>query len=281
MSSIKEKIAEVLRELGIDWVRGFEERDPQYLAVARLCRELRHDVETTLKLTILNALVSYQLTGKGEDHWNYFANYFIVNKPADLCRDFINYVMNSRYLARYRDSRIRRIQNACPQIARLGISNYLSDLTSLWKLLSKVTNTSGDEKTIVFAVKMAYYVGRVCGFDVSVPMEIPIPVDYRVTVITICSGLMPVMGGLDNVAGLARELMTRRRAEIQGIWSEIGRLSGVPPLNLDSVVWVLGGLLINSSFSMNKAINGAKALNIYNGRVLELLHLLGGRCIDR
>ncbi len=84
------------------------------------------------------------------------------------------------------------------------------------------------------------------------------------------------------MTGLARELMTRRRAEIQGIWSEIGRLSGgVPPLNLDSVVWVLGGLLINSSFNMNKAINGAKTLNIYNEKVLELLHLLGGRCIDR
>lgn len=81
----------------------------------------------------------------------------------------------------------------------MSISNYLGDLVSLWRLLSKVTNTRGDEKTIVFAVKMAYYVGRACGLDVSAPMEIPIPVDYRVTVITICSGLMPVMGDLNNV----------------------------------------------------------------------------------
>lgn len=208
MSGVKEKIAGVLRELGINWVRDFEERDPQYLAVAGLCRALGHDVETTLKLTILNALISYQLTGKGEDHWNYFANYFIGNKPVDLCRDFINYVINSRYLARYRESRIRRVQNVCPQMAGLSLGNYLNDLESLWKLLSRVTNARGDEKTIVFAVKMAYYVGRACGLDISVPMDIPIPVDYRVTVITICSGLIPVVGSPNNVADLARDLMT-------------------------------------------------------------------------
>lgn len=82
MNSVKERIASLLRGLGINWVRGgFEERDPQYLTVARLCRGFGHDVEVALRLTILNALVSYQLAGKGEDHWNYFANYFIGNKP--------------------------------------------------------------------------------------------------------------------------------------------------------------------------------------------------------
>ena len=281
MSSTKEKIAEILHKLGINWVRDFETKDPQYIAVSRLCRGLEHDVEMALKLTVLNALVSYQLTGKGEDHWNYFANYFIRNRPTDLCSDFINYIINSRYLARFRDSRLKRIKGVCPRVAGLSISNYLSDLSSLWRLIARITNTRGDEKTIVFAVKMAYYVGRACGFDVNVPMDIPIPVDYRVTVITICSGLMPVMGSPNNVADLARELMTRRRAEIQRAWSEVSRLSGIPPLNLDSIIWVLGGLLINSSFNVDKAIDEAKALNMYNEKIPELLHLLGGRCIDR
>ncbi len=283
MNSVKERIASLLRGLGINWVRGgFEERDPQYLTVARLCRGFGHDVEVALRLTILNALVSYQLAGKGEDHWNYFANYFIGNKPVNLCEDFINYVMSSRYLVRYRDSRVRRIRNVCPQIAKLSLSRYLNDLSSLWRLLSNITKTRGDEKTIVFAVKMAYYVGRACGLEVLVPMEIPIPVDYRVTVITICSGLITVtVSPPDNAADLARELMTRRRAEIQHVWNEIGRLSGIPPLNLDSVVWVLGGLLINSSFNIDKAINEARALGAFNEKVSELLHLFGGRCVER
>ena len=281
MSSTKEKIAEILRRLGINWVRDFEVRDPQYIAVFRLCRGLGYDVEMALKLTVLNALVSYQLTGKGEDHWNYFANYFIRNRPTDLCSDFVNYIINSRYLARFRDSRLKRIKGVCPQMAGLSISNYLSDLALLWRLIARITNTRGDEKTIVFAVKMAYYVGRACGLDVNVPMDIPIPVDYRVTVITICSGLMPVMGSPSNVTDLARELMTRRRAEIQRAWNEVSRLSGIPPLNLDSIIWVLGGLLINSSFNVDKAIDEAKALNMYNEKIPELLHLLGGRCIDR
>lgn len=280
VGGVKERIAEVLRGLGINWVRDFEERDPQFIAVSRLCRGLNNDVETTLKLTILNALISYQLTGKGEDHWNYFANYFLSNKPGDVCGDFINYVMKSRYLARYRDSRLRRVRTTCPQLVGLTISNYLSDLASLWRLLSRITKTRGDEKTIVFAVKMAYYVGRACGLEVSVPMEVPIPVDYRVTVITLCSGLISAVVDRRNVTSLARELMTRRRSEIQGVWGEVGRLSGIPPLNLDSIIWVLGGLLINSSFNVGRAINELGRLEIHDERIPELLHLLGGRCLD-
>ena len=280
MSSVKGRIAELLRGLGIGWVREFEERDPQYIAISRLCSGLGHDVETVLKLTILNALISYQLTGKGEEHWNYFADYFINNKPTDLCRDFMNYVINSRYLARYRDSRLRRVRNTCPQVARLGVGNYLGDLMALWRFIARAANARGEEKTIVFAVKMAYYVGRACGLNINVPMDIPIPVDYRVTVITLCSGLTPITVSRHDVTSLARELMTRRRAEIQGVWGEIGRLSGIPPLNLDSVVWVLGGLLINSSFNLDRAIEGSRRLGIYNEEVTELLHLLGGRCVD-
>ncbi len=277
----KEKIALILRELGIEWIRRFEEGDPQFLSISRLCGGLNNDINVALRLTVLNALISYQLTGKGEDHWDYFANYFIRNQPSDLCNDFINYVMNSRYLSRYRGLRIRRIRTACPRLANLDAGKYLSDLTSLWRFLSSAVNAHGEEKTVVFAAKMAYYVGRACGLDVNVPMDIPIPVDYRVTVITICSGLIPIADDSLNVRQLAGEIMVRRRREIQDVWNEIGRLSGVPPLNLDSVIWVLGGLLINSSFNMSKVINGLSGLGIHDKRVHELLYLLGGRCINR
>lgn len=280
--NVKERIALILRELGIEWVRRFEERDPQFLSISRLCNGLNNDIGVTLRLTVLNALISYQLTGKGEDHWDYFANYFIRNRPSDLCNDFIGYVMNSKYLARYRSSRIRRIRNACPRLTNLDAGKYLHDLTSLWRFLSSVVNAHGNEKTVVFAVKIAYYVDRACGLDVNVPMDIPIPVDYRVTVITICSGLIPIASNSLNARQLAGEIMVRRRQEIQDVWNEVGRLSGIPPpLNLDSVIWVLGGLLINSSFEMNKAINGLSGLGIRDKRVNELLYLLGGRCINR
>ncbi|MGC9152303.1 MAG: N-glycosylase/DNA lyase [Vulcanisaeta sp.] len=280
-NDIKSNIASTLRDLGIGWVRSFEENDPQYVAIGNLCSEIK-DEEVALKLTIMNALISYQLSGKGEDHWDYFANYFIKNKPKNLCNDFINYIISSKYLVRYRDSRIKRINNVCPKIINLKLTNYLSnnDLSALWTTLAKILNASGDEKTIVFAVKMAYYLGRACGHDINVPMDIPIPVDYRVTVITICSGLLPIVGISVNAKGIAKEIMVRRRKEIQGIWNEIGRLSGIPPLNLDSVIWVLGGLLINSSFSINNAIRKSVDLGIdMNDKVIRLLHLLGGRCI--
>ena len=278
LGDVGSAIASVLRKLGIDWIRQFEERDPQFIAIARLCNGLR-DVNLTLKLTILNSLVSYQLVGKGEDHWNYFANYFINNKPGNLCRDFQNYVFNSKYLARYRDARIKRVENVCPKIVNRDLTIYARDMLGLWRFITNTVGGSGEEKTVVFSVKMSYYVYRACGFETAIPMEIPIPVDYRVSVITICSGLLP-MGSLYDLGKMVREVMVKRRREIQNAWGEIGKLSGIPPLNLDSVVWVLGGLLINSSFNINGTIDSLRKLGIHeNEDVIELLHLLGGRCM--
>ncbi len=277
---VKNSIASILRKLGIDWVRQFEERDPQFIVITKLCSALR-DVNTVLKLTILNSLVSYQLTGKGEDHWEYFVNYFISNKPRDLCSDFLDYVVGSKYLARFRESRVKRVRGVCPKIVNWDLANYVKDLLGLWRAITRIVGGSGEEKTIVFSVKMAYYVYRACGFSVAVPMEIPIPVDYRVSLVTICSGLLQ-MGPLTNPSKLAREVMVRRRREIQGVWSEVGRLSGIPPLNLDSVVWVLGGLLIDSSFRISDAVAGLRGLGVgVDESVIELLHLLGGRCIAK
>ncbi|MFB6469981.1 MAG: N-glycosylase/DNA lyase [Vulcanisaeta sp. AZ3] len=278
--NVKNTIASTLHELGIEWIRKFEEKDPQFLAIKRLC-DVTHDLGVTLKLTILNALISYQLTGKGEDHWNYFANYFISNKPSDLCRDFTNYTMSSKYLARYKASRIKRINTVCPKLIKLDLTDYIKDLVKLWRLINEIVGGSGDEKTIVFSVKMAYYVSRTCGHSIEVPMEIPIPVDYRVTVITICSGLINI-NNEKSATELAKEIMIKRKKEIQEIWSDIAKSSGVPPLNLDSVVWVLGGLLINSYFNINEAINKLRQFGIpINDGVVRLLHLLSGRCIAR
>ncbi len=57
-----DRIASLIREMGLDTVRRFEERDPQYVAISRLCSSVG-DKCTALALTTLNSLVSYMLTG--------------------------------------------------------------------------------------------------------------------------------------------------------------------------------------------------------------------------
>ncbi|WP_069807359.1 N-glycosylase/DNA lyase [Vulcanisaeta thermophila] len=282
MSDVIREFASELRSLGLDFILRFEERDPQYIAIHNLCRGLGR-LDQVLALTVLNALVSYQLTGKGENHWNYFSKYFVKNKPGnDLCGDFTKYVLTSRYLIRFRESRVNRIRRVCDPLVRSLISNaeaYLVDLDKLWRLITRVLGVRGNEKTVVFAVKMAYYVGRACGLNIRVPMDIPIPVDFRVTVITICSGLLGAFTG--DPRELASVWMSRRRDEIQGVWGEVSRASGIPPLNLDSLIWVLGGGLIDSSFNLERALSYVESLGVDSGRVRRLMELMASQCEPR
>jgi Domain of unknown function (DUF1886). len=37
LGDVRGAIASVLRKLGIDWIRQFEEKDPQFIAITRLC----------------------------------------------------------------------------------------------------------------------------------------------------------------------------------------------------------------------------------------------------
>ena len=236
------KLSEVLRELSLSDVLAFEERDPQFIVVKKLCTAL-NDPGLVAVLVAMNSVVSYMLTGRGEKHWGYFSEYFSRNRPSDLCRDFKAYVMKSPYLARGRDVKVNRIDRFCSA----KLHDKLRDLTNLneaWRLLANGLRSPINSKTVVFAIKMLYYAYRACGVNVKPPEDLPVPVDYRIATLTQCSGLI----------NADVKLLMSRQGIVQEAWGRVTRLSGIPQVNLDSLLWVIGGALIYSDFNVDAAL---------------------------
>lgn len=224
-----EELVELLRRVGLSRILAIEKRDPQYLAVCRVCEN--RGTDETARLVMLNALISYRLTGKGEEHWMYFADFFSTRRNIDICKEFFEYISKSPYLILNRNARMSRVRKAC------GIKPDIDDLIKTWNKLALTLDVDPNSKTVVFALKMLNYVYMCCrGVDRPVPFEIPIPVDYRVARMTSCLGLI----------AMAPEEAMRRYREIQTVWRRIAEASGIPPLHIDTLLWLAARAVLYS-----------------------------------
>ncbi|MEZ0319081.1 MAG: N-glycosylase/DNA lyase [Pyrobaculum sp.] len=217
-----EEVVNALNKFGIESIIQLETRDPQYAAVCGVVR--RHGEEVGARLAMLNALVSYRLLGRGEEHWKYFSQHF-QQEVEDVCKSFLTYLETSPYLRLGVENKKRRILKTC---------NYIPDLENLKNTLltlSKLLQSEPDQKTLVFTLKIlnyAYSCSR--GAVRLLPMDVPIPVDFRVASLSWCAGLVDMA---------PREAMRRYR-EVQAVWNEIAQLTGIPPLHIDTVLWLAG-----------------------------------------
>jgi DNA-(apurinic or apyrimidinic site) lyase len=221
-----ERLKEILKKLGIECARLIEERvDLQFDALRNLRENLRDD-ELFLKLVLANSIVSYQLSGKGEDWWWEFSRYFSSNSSlesiADSYREFLPSSRTNRRLIKGKLSRLEKLE---PFLRSLTLEDlreyYLRNMIELRDELAQVLNSRKNAKTIVFAIKMFGYGGRIV-FEkfVPYPMEIEIPEDVRIKTYT--------------------ERITNEPPA--SFWGWISRETGVPPLHIDSILWpVLGG----------------------------------------
>ncbi|WP_297497928.1 N-glycosylase/DNA lyase [Thermococcus sp.] len=225
----KEKVSrlvEILGELGLGCARTIEERvDLQFEALTNLRENLGND-ELFMKLVIANALVSYQLTGKGEDWWWEFSRYFSSNLPEkDIAKAYAGFLPSSRTNRRLIAGKLRRLERLEPFLDSLEIDDlrrfYFRDMMGLRDALALVLGSKKSAKTIVFAVKMFGYAGRIAFVEfTSYPMGIDIPDDVRINA------------------------YTRRFTNESPVsfWRRIALETGIPPLHIDSILWpVLGG----------------------------------------
>lgn len=233
-----DRVGHALAKLGISGVLALEEGDPQFIAIKTLVERLR-DCNAVALLTTLNALVSYQLTGSGEEYWIEFSEYpFRLSNPDHLAKDFLKFLENSRYnrlLQSVKTQRIRKLINSGTHIEiYVRFHELAKDLNRLWEVLKRGLSVEGSEKTIVFSVKMFYYTARACGYTYLPPMNINIPVDRRVAAITYTSGIV------DTESEDPINLIMRRYKDVQRLWLEVSKIAGIPPLNLDSILWICG-----------------------------------------
>ncbi|WP_297506759.1 N-glycosylase/DNA lyase [Thermococcus sp.] len=220
------RLVEILRELGLECARTIEERvDLQFEALARLRENLKND-ELFMKLVIANALVSYQLTGKGEDWWWEFSRHFSSEPRIEgIAEAYARFLPSSRTNRRLVAGKLRRLERLEPFLNSLGMDDlrrfYFEDMVGLRDELASVLGSKKSAKTIVFAVKMFGYAGRIAfGEFVPYPMEIDIPDDVRINAYTRRFTSEPPVG----------------------FWRRIALETGIPPLHIDSILWpVLGG----------------------------------------
>ncbi len=231
-----------------DFVFECELLDPQMKAVEDIVRRLGANNGAAYVVGV--ALVSYMLSARGEKHW------FLAAKFAgeDIGESLLRFVRESPSLARFRIARKRRTRRYLVFFVPRFLERfeaYASDLRSLWVDLARAVGAKPQAKTVVFAVKMFYYSLRAAGFKVQgLSYEIPIPVDFRVSLMSLTSGL--VTGGAADFRSEAKLLRERGANLVRRGWSLVSEFSSMPALNMDAVLWLVGGAVDRSNFSRKR-----------------------------
>ncbi|WP_048057975.1 N-glycosylase/DNA lyase [Methanothermococcus okinawensis] len=222
----------ILKGLGIKSAKIIEENvDLQYRYLENLQKTLNND-ELFLKLVILNAIVSYQLSTTGEKWWKEFSEYpwnNILNNNNNndnrninnnLFKEYILFLSNSKGNKRLNNVKIKRINKITPFLKDLSISdleNYYHNMNKFRDDIAKELNTKKSSKTVVFTIKMFGYASRmVFKKFIPYPFEIEIPKDSRI------------------------EKYTKRFAnngDVITFWNNISSEVGIPPLHIDSILW--------------------------------------------
>lgn len=219
MNNKLNKLKSVIKSLGIESARLIEEKiDLQYIYLKNLKERLEDD-ELFLKLIILNALVSYQLSTTGENWWREFSEYPWEDMPGDILEEYVKFLLNSKGNRRFLEGKIKRIYKLKYFLNTLSLEsfrNYYKDMEIFRKSVAKVLNTKGYSKTVVFAVKIFGYGSRIVFKKfIPYPFTIEIPKDSRIERYT---------------AKFAEE-------DVLKFWNKIALESGVPPLHIDSLLW--------------------------------------------
>ena len=209
----------IIRSLGIESARLIEENiDLQYIHLKNLKERLNND-ELFLKLIILNALVSYQLSTTGENWWREFSEYPWEDTSDNILKEYITFLSNSKGNRRFLEGKIRRIYRLKYFLSTLSLrrfENYYNNMENFRYSITKTLNTKSSSKTVVFTVKIFGYGCRmVFSRFISYPFTIEIPKDSRIE----------------------RYTAKFTEGDVLKFWSKIALDSGVPPLHIDSLLW--------------------------------------------
>ncbi len=225
-----ERLGRLLAGIGVETAIAVEENDPQLEAARTIVGVLG---ASGVAYTVANALVSYRLTARGEDYWLEYARYVSRNPPratsiAQYVAAFLERSRGNRALLAQKRKRLFRVARVLEEIA--SSPERFRDLGFLLGALSKALGGRGEEKTIVFAAKMAYYAYRALGWRVEGVERVPLPVDRRIAFLTASSKLVPVPCP-EKIMGVYRGAALRA-------WRVVSMVSGIPLLHLDALLWL-------------------------------------------
>jgi len=241
-------VAEKLSSLGLESALKIEEVDPQFQAIRLITSKMNFG--PALTLIVLNSIISYRLSGRGEDYWNEFALYVSrADEPKSLVEAvklMLGFLSTSKINVALRGPKTSRLLRASTAsvLEPDRIVNQARNLRRFAEALALSLKSRWSSKTIVFSLKMICYAYRArYGRAFVAPFNIPIPVDSRVAKLSWTSGVVDVEGASPKRWGDVVEAVMSGPRVAQRAWSAVAKKSGIPPLHLDSILWLVGGFV--------------------------------------
>ncbi|PUA32549.1 MAG: hypothetical protein B7O98_07840 [Zestosphaera tikiterensis] len=273
-------VGEAFRSLGVDGCLAFEELDKQLRVVKDLV-DLCGVARTTYLITA-NSLVSYMLRFRGEEFWSLFREFTL--KRCNSVNDFTEAVeLVKEFTKAYNnlslEFKLRRLDSLI-KCRELFKPLEKGDLRSYVAQVARCLSSEPYSKTVVFSAKMSYYVFRVAGLKAYLE-GVNIPVDRRVSLITLTSGMVNVGTQAYGVKELMNyvDVLMREPKLVVEVWNEVSKVSGIPPIVIDAPVWIVGGYL---SFNMgreeivkeliNSGLGGRVDVNVLRRLIQELTY---------
>lgn len=217
---------ELLSSFTKEDIKIVEENDLQYIALKKLHSNLKNDT-LFIKLTVINALMAYQLQTTGEIYWDNFSKFFSMkNRTENDFEEFIS--IYSKRLINVRKKRLQKVLNCIMPFSLdelISLANHLKDYTVT---ISKCLNQKKESKTVVFSAKMLLYACTIAtNTNVRSDFGIMIPLDSRIKKIS------------DNM----------------DFWKKVERKTSIPLLHIDSILWIAMGMKSDKLKELNKKLS--------------------------
>ncbi|AMD29814.1 hypothetical protein Nps_01840 [Candidatus Nanopusillus acidilobi] len=204
-------LIDILSKFSIEEILYFEENyDLQYKYLKFLYKNIKNQ-DLFLKLIVINSLLAFQLSYKGEKFWKIFSIYFSKHND-DIYNNFLSFI--DLYNRRYKEIKIKRLNRIYNWIKDKDLLIYKDDLVKFNSEIAKVMVQNIYDKTIVFSTKIYGYGLRIIGYKIIFPFEIFIPIDNRIGKIS----------------------------KDKNYWIKLSKETNIPLLHIDSLIWITMGL---------------------------------------
>ena len=204
-------LIDILSKFHIEEILYFEENyDLQYKYLKFLYKNIK-DQNLFLKLIVINSLLAFQLSYKGEKFWKIFSIYFAKHND-NIYNNFLSFI--DLYNRRYKEIKIKRLNRIYNWIRDKDLLIYKDDLVRFNLEIGKEMGQNIYDKTIVFSTKIYGYGLRIIGYKIIFPFEIFIPIDNRIGKIS----------------------------KDKNYWIKISKETNIPLLHMDSLIWITMGL---------------------------------------
>jgi len=204
-------LIDILSKFSIEEILYFEENyDLQYRYLRFLYKNIKNR-DLFLRLIVINSLLAFQLSYKGEKFWKIFSIYFSKYND-DIYNNFLSFI--DLYNRRYKEIKIKRLNRIYNWIKDKDLLIYKDDLVKFNSEIAKVMGQNIYDKTIVFSTKIYGYGLRIIGYKIIFPFEIFIPIDNRVGKIS----------------------------KDKNYWIKLSKEINIPLLHIDSLIWITMGL---------------------------------------